>query len=235
MTSRRDFLVSALCAASAGSAYALTPRERISLLGSTKLEAIVPKTFAGWRHVESDALVVPQSDDSLASKLYSQSVGRLYMHQDGSGVMLLIAYGDTQSDQLQLHRPEVCYPAFGFALLHNDAGQIAVGGNVKIPGRMITARSQVRTEQISYWTRIGEYLPTSNGEQRNAKLRTAFAGKIPDGVLVRVSSIEDDAEKAFALNARFAAALMSGIAPEHRAALIGTELASDLLRVPRKV
>lgn len=228
MTGRREFMIGALCATGAGSAYALTPRERISLLGSAKLDSVIPKTFGQWKHVESDALVVPQSDESLASKLYSQSVGRLYMHDDGSGVMLLIAYGDTQSDQLQLHRPEVCYPAFGFTLLKNEGVRVNVGEKVAVPGRLIVARSQVRTEQISYWTRIGEFLPTTNGEQRSAKLRTAFQGKIPDGVLVRVSSIDDDQDKAFATNQRFAAAMMRAIAPQHRAALIGTELAARL-------
>ncbi len=226
MTSRRDFIIGGLCASGAGAAYALTPRERISLLGSAKIEAVVPQAFGRWKHVESDALVVPQSDDSLANKLYTQSVGRLYMHDDGSGVMLLIAYGDTQSDQLQLHRPEVCYPAFGFALLRNEGIRVNLGDRIEVPGRRITARSQVRTEQISYWTRIGEFLPTTNGEQRSAKLRTAFQGKIPDGVLVRISNIGEDADKAFAANERFAADMIHAVAPQHRAALIGTELAS---------
>jgi EpsI family protein len=225
MTSRREFMIGGVCVAGAAAAYGFTPRERISLLGKAKLEDIIPKSFDNWRHVESDALVVPQSDKSLAAKLYGQSLGRLYVHADGSGVMMLIAYGDTQSDQLQLHRPEVCYPAFGFTLLRNEGGVINVGDKLDIPARILTARSQVRTEQISYWTRIGEFLPTSNGDQRTAKLKTAFEGKIPDGVLVRLSNIEDDAGKASALNQRFAKAMVNSIAPAHRAALIGTALA----------
>ena len=31
--------------------------------------------------------------------------------------MLSIAYGKNQSDALQLHKPEICYPAQGFTLL----------------------------------------------------------------------------------------------------------------------
>ena len=228
MTSRRDFLVGGLCAAAAGTAWARTPRQRTSLLAGRELEALLPKQFADWHEVPSDALVVPQSEDSLASKLYSQSLGRIYQATDGKAVMMLIAYGDTQSDQLQLHRPEVCYPAFGFNIVNSAAASIALSPEVTVPGRTLSAESPARTEHISYWTRVGEYLPQSGRDQAIAKLKIALEGQIPDGVLVRISSLEPEAAAGYALNERFAAAMLSAFDPAGRPALIGSERAKAL-------
>ena len=172
--------------------------------------------------------MIPQSDDSLAAKLYSQTLARYYVDAAGEGVMMLIAYGDTQSDQLQLHRPEVCYPAFGFNVVRTVAAPIAISPSVSVPARSLTAESPMRTEQIAYWTRIGEYLPIDGTEQRIAKLRNAFDGVLPDGVLVRLSNVNGDASAAFALNQRFAGAMLAAIAPAKRSVLIGSRLARQL-------
>lgn len=228
MIDRRELLLGAACLAAAGSAEAMRPRNRMSLLGGAKLETIVPRRFGAWRERQAQGLVTPQSENSLAAKLYTQSVGRFYERPDGAVVMMLIAYGDTQSDSLQLHRPEVCYPAFGFTVTTNDAASFPIVPGIDIPGRNLTATSPQRDEHISYWTRIGEYLPTSNGEQRVAKLRQAFAGLIPDGVLVRLSSVANDPEAAFALNASFASELIQAMPAAGRPVLITTAKADAL-------
>jgi EpsI family protein len=227
---RRDFVIGGACLAAAASAEAIRPRTRMSLLGNRKLDSIVPSQFGPWRERPAQGLVTPQSENSLAARLYTESLGRFYERGDGAIVMMLIAYGDTQSDSLQLHRPEVCYPAFGFSLSENRVAQYAIAPGVALPGRNLTATSPNRDEHISYWTRIGEFLPTSNGEQRAAKLRQAIAGLIPDGVLVRLSSVETDPALSFALNASFAADLINAMRPDARPALITTAKAQALLR-----
>lgn len=228
MIDRRDLLVGLGCLAAAGAAEAMRPRERMSLLGARKLEDEVPRSFGPWRYRQAEGLVTPTNENSLAAKLYSQSVGRLYIGPDNSIVMLLIAYGDTQSDTLQLHRPEVCYPAFGFAINGDAPASFPIGPGVAVPGRNLIANSPGRDEYVSYWTRIGEYLPTSNAEQRRMKLQTAFQGKIPDGVLVRISTVGGDPAQAFENNRRFAADLIGAMAPAARAALITTAKAQAL-------
>lgn len=227
MINRRDLMIGGACLAAAASAEAMRPRDRRSLLRGSKLETIIPKRFGGWRERPAEGLVTPQSEDALAAKLYTQSVGRFYEREDGALVMMLIAYGDTQSDSLQLHRPEVCYPAFGFTITENQVASYPLGPGLAIPGRNLTATSPGRDEHISYWTRIGEYLPTSNGEQRTAKLRQAFAGIIPDGVLVRLSSVGTEPAKAFDLNAVFAADLVRAVAPAARPALVTSRIAEQ--------
>ncbi|HEY0447075.1 MAG TPA: EpsI family protein [Allosphingosinicella sp.] len=228
MRSRREFMLGGMLLAASGTAYALTPRRKLSLLNGADLGKMIPRSFGGWSEVPTDALVVPQTEGSLSARLYSQTVGRVYQNSENEIVMMLIAYGDTQSDQLQLHRPETCYPAFGFDIEAARPVPIPLAPGVAIPARRLTALTDVRREQIMYWTRIGEHLPASEAEQRLMKLRTAFAGWIPDGVLVRFSNVSRDPEVGDRVNARFAAAFVDQIPPAARRVLMGTALSQRL-------
>lgn len=232
IVTRRHALMGIVCMGAAGAALALKPRRRLSLAGSVKLDQIIPRRFAGWTEQPSNALIRPDDEDDLAARLYSQVVGRVYAHSSGAAVMLLIAYGDTQNDLLQLHRPEVCYPAFGFQVEDSRKVAIPLASAVSLPARGLTATSTQRTEQILYWTRIGEHLPTDNREQRMAKLEDQFAGIIPDGVLVRLSLVSDNAAEALAINRRFASDMIYAIPAANRAMLIGTQAAQALSSGP---
>lgn len=228
MINRRDVIIGGACLAAAASAEAMRPRTRLDLLGGQKLEAGVPRAFGPWRMHDSDGVVAPQSENSLAAKLYNQTVARTYLGPDNVLLMMLVAYGNTQSDTLQLHRPEVCYPAFGFEVTNSRRVDLPLANGVSIPGRDLTARTEGRQERISYWTRIGEYLPVDNSEQRQMRFRTALAGIVPDGALVRFSNTVEDEDKAFALNARFAADFIRALPARLRPALITTERARRL-------
>jgi len=228
MIARRDLLIGGMLLGAAGGAWAWTPRSKMSLLGNRELEALIPSAFGDWRALPASALVVPEEEGSLATRLYNQRVGRIYANPDNEAAMLLIAYGDTQSDSLQLHRPEVCYPAFGFDVKNMVDVPIPLAGGVALPGRRLVATSNQRTEQILYWTRIGEYLPTSGAEQRWARLKAEMSGTIPDGVLVRISSLGSDAERGFALNRRLAADLLAALTPAARRVLVGPDLTRAL-------
>lgn len=231
MISRRDLIVGAACLAAAGSAEAVRPRHRVSLLPEHQtLEATIPKAFGTWKLREGEGIVTPESENSLAAKLYNQSVGRMYEDPDGNVVMLLIAYGNTQSDTLQLHRPEVCYPAFGFAIVENEATTILLAPGAVIPARNLVASVPGRDERITYWTRIGEYMPTSNSEQREMRFRNAIQGIIPDGVLVRISNMLPDDAGGFAFNKRFAADLLAAVPASVRPALVTTAAARQIAR-----
>jgi EpsI family protein len=225
MINRRDLIVGGVCLAAAAGAETLRPDTHVALLGDRKLDGLIPKAFGTWRTHESEGVIAPESENSLAARLYNQTVSRVYVAPDGTPLMLLIAYGNTQSDTLQLHRPEVCYPAFGFDVRDSRATSFPLGKAGAIPGRQLVATSPGREERISYWTRIGEYLPVDNDEQRRMRFRTALAGIIPDGVLVRISNLLPEDEPAFALNARFVADFIAAVPPIVRPALIATERA----------
>src|SRR3546814_1503171 len=94
--------------------------------------------------------------------LYSDTLTRLYSHAGtGERVMLLMAYGSTQSDLLQLHRPETCYPAFGYRISRSAVASLDFGAR-DLPVRELIAVGPARTESILYWTRVGDALPPSN-------------------------------------------------------------------------
>lgn len=229
MLGRRELLLGLPLLASAGAAVALTPRNRLNLLNGKELEKLVPLSFAGWHVTPSNAVILPEArEGSLADKLYSQTVSRLYLSETDLPVMLVIAYGDTQSDQLQLHRPEVCYSAVGFEISTSQKVAVPVAPPHTLPARQLVATSNDRTEPILYWTRIGDYLPASGNEQRLLKLRTEMRGYVADGVLVRLSTVAEPTPETFATLQRFAKAMLHATDPAGVPALVGRPLAAAI-------
>jgi len=159
-------------------------------------------------------------------------VGRIY-HQQSTGdqVIMLMAHGDVESNELQLHRPEVCYPAFGFAIQENTPLTLNLPKGVTVPCRRLIATSNDRDETILYWTRLGEAFPTTVAEQRVERLRTAMHRFIPDGLLARFSVIGSDKAASLAIMERFVPNLVMHVAAKERKALIGTQRASSLMTI----
>lgn len=227
MPSRRDVLMGGALVVGAGGALAMTPRGRLSLMPpGHELEAIVPKQLGPWTYAPSGGIVLPRDEDGLTAKLYGQVLSRVYFSQSRLPVVLVIAYGEVQSDLLQLHRPEVCYSAVGYEISETRRADIALAPGVTMPARELVARSEERTESITYWTRIGDDLPTSGSEQRLAKLRQQWDGYIADGILVRMSSPVPATPMVREQLAEFARAIVSGLSAVDRPALVGRPLAA---------
>ena len=230
MIDRRGLVLGAACVGAAGLAQYLHPHKHLSLLSKgTKMATVVPTAFGPWTALGTDALVKPVTEGTLAARLYSDILERTYVRQDsGAAVMMLVAYGDTQSDLLQLHRPESCYPAVGFNLLSTAPANIPIGHGATLPGRRVVAKKGDRVENITYWTRLGEFLPTRAGEQREARLLTAMKGYVPDGGLFRFSVLGEDPAEAFAIIDGMVPELIAAVAPSKRPGLIGSSLARKL-------
>jgi EpsI family protein len=230
MIARRDFLIGAACCLGSGAAYALKPRRQTTLMdGGKKLNEILPTSIEGWTSRDVSDLVAPETPDSLAARLYGETVGRIY-HQQSTGdqVIMLMAHGDVENNELQLHRPEVCYPAFGFAIVENTPVSLTFPKGVTVPCRRLIATSSEREETILYWTRLGEAFPTTVGEQRIERLRTAMHRYIPDGLLARFSVVGSDKARSLAIMEKFVPNLVMHVAANQRKALIGTVRASAL-------
>ena len=226
---RRDLLMGGAMLAAAGVAAALTPRRRLLLLAKDrKLEDLVPTAFDGWRTVPSDSFILPKSEGSLSDRLYNQTLNRYYVGADRVPVAMVIAYGAVQNDQLQLHRPEVCYTAVGFEILSSRLRRLPLGERAQLPVRDLEAAAPGRVETICYWTRIGDDLPTDGGSQRMVKLRQQMRGFLADGVLVRLSVSAEPSPEVLAALGRFAVSMMKAIKPSDRAALIGRALADGM-------
>jgi EpsI family protein len=133
--------------------------------------------------------------------------------------MLLVAYGGSQGGVIQVHRPEVCYPAGGYRLTRIEPHMTALAPSVDVPTRFIKAESDVRTEQIVYWTRLGSHFPRTWAEQRVAVLEENLVGNIPDGVLVRLSTLATGPVEG--LLDGFARSLYRSVGPRMREVLVG--------------
>lgn len=189
--SRREILIGGICLLTAATAFARLPRHHIANLGSGKLEDLIPNRFAGWEFASASGLVLPPQDQ-LRDQVYSQLLTRTYTMQGGLEIMLLVAYNAGQDGVVQIHRPEVCYPASGFQLTENKEHSTRLSPIRSVPSRCIVAENSIRKEKIIYWTRVGKYFPRKWSEQRLAVFEQNLQGSIPDGLLIRISSINEN-------------------------------------------
>jgi EpsI family protein len=222
--SRRELLLGGLAATAAATAWAGKPDKPQKFVPDGALEKIIPDRIGDWTYGTASGLIMPPPDQ-LARLLYSQQVARTYVSDDLPPVMLLLAYGSSQGGMLQIHRPEICYPASGFRLSDVSATSIDLGRGHALPSRRFTARSDARVEQVLYWTRIGDYLPVTWAAQRLAVMRSNLAGYIPDGLLVRASVMMDNSAQAQRLLADFVRAMLAAMPPARRHMLAGTAAA----------
>lgn len=229
--SRREMLFGAGCVGALGAAEALRPRTQMRLMDAVPLAEMIPNRIGSWSVGEGGDIVQPKVPGSLSARLYTDTLTRRYRDEaSGNEVMLLIAYGDAQSDLLQLHRPESCYPAVGLEIQRRVNHDIALPGGATIPAVALTAGAGGRTEDILYWTRLGEYLPRSAGDQRRDRLQTAMAGLVSDGVLVRVSTLRFGPQPADDLLDGFLRELVKSVPARKRRGLVGTDRANRLAR-----
>ncbi len=168
----------------------------------------------------SSGLVVPP-EDQLAQALYSQLLTRVYASESGSPIMLLVAQSGSQTGILQIHRPEFCYTAGGYELSPSTPHKVALPQNTTLPALSISATMRGTTEQIVYWTRVGEHLPQSWTQQRLAVAMDNLRGIIPDAVMVRVSTYGNDKAAALAEIDDFIRTMIGSVAPSARRVFIG--------------
>jgi EpsI family protein len=212
-----------MAATSAASVLAAPTRLLADARPKIDLESAVPRRFAGWQ-VDPLILPIPPSPDQaeVMSRIYDQIVSRTYADERGRRVMLSIAYGSRQNQEMRAHRQEVCYRAQGFRIDGLVRERAAVAGREVTLARMV-ARQGPRVEPVTYWFTMGDHAVMSYLDREMVQLRYALAGKIPDGYLVRLSDLSRDrASASFDLHRDFAAALMASVSPLVRDRLLGT-------------
>jgi EpsI family protein len=216
-------LVIGLCMfAAAGMAVALKPTVKIADSGpKIDLEVLIPKAFGDWKIDETvTPLIANPEQEALISKIYNQTLTRTYVNQKGERIMLSIAYGGDQSDGMQVHKPEICYPAQGFQILKNNTDTFSTGGS-SIPVKRLVATQGQRIEPITYWRTVGDAVEVSGVMWKLQQLKYGLTGKIPDGLLFRISSIEADESKAYRTQDVFARDLLKAMSPSGRQRIIG--------------
>ncbi|QNN67123.1 EpsI family protein [Sphingomonas lutea] len=212
-----------LTVATATAAVGLDLRARTQKPVQAALAEQFPERLGAWVALEQEGIVRPPEQG--AKSRYDQEVSRVFAAPDEPSVMLLVAYGSTQSDTLQVHRPEFCYPASGFKILETRDVSQPVTSGLSLPAGFFTAVRGQRVEQVLYWVRLGDYFPDSWLQQHLARLKNSARGLVSDGILVRASVIDGDAQRASVLLSRFLQQLALQSTPLGRQALLGRALA----------
>jgi len=188
---------------------------------SFELASTVPKAFGDWK-LDPYTIPIPPSPDqeSAMSKIYDQVLSRTYVNSRGERIMLSITYGSRQNQQMRAHRQEVCYSAQGFKISQLQRLPLIVAGAEVPAARMVATQGQ-RVEPVTYWFTMGDSAVMSYLDREVTQLKYALSGQIPDGYLIRVSSLSPDSASAFGKQAEFADALMGSLTPELRQRLTG--------------
>jgi EpsI family protein len=117
------------------------------------------------------------------------------------------------------------YEAQGFKIVYSAKGQSDVGFE-PVPVMRLIATQDRRVEPITYWIRTGNYVVRGWLEQNIARVKNGLlTGYTPDGLLVRVSSIDEDKERAYKLQDDFLRALVAASRIDARTMLLGSVFA----------
>jgi EpsI family protein len=202
-------------------ANVLAPRELLARTSAPHdLSRIIPLQFAAWTYVPSIGLVTPavkeeRDLDRSPWDIYSQVVGRGYRDGNGNIVMLVVAYGPVQDSRLKAHRPELCYVAAGFRISNKSEATVPyLDGTRTLTLTRLIAERESRLEPISYWMRVGSEISHGVVDRQLIRLKYGLRGIVPDGALIRVSSIGLAPEASFALQDQFIRDLLAAIPPE---------------------
>lgn len=220
----RNFILLAFMLAGSGLALALKPTHKFAAQRPTiDLQSIIPATFGEWRAEEKSTaqIVDPQQQETL-DKIYNQTLTRTYVNPKGERIMLSVAYGQDQSRDLQIHRPEVCYSSRGFQIISTEKRLLSTTSGA-IPAMRIVAKQGERNEPITYWVRFGDKVVRGNLEQGAARLAYGLAGYIADGILFRVSSISQTPNAAFEIQESFIDQMLKSASNDAKSYLLGKQ------------
>ena len=215
---RRRFGLGLAFLSAAGLAAWRKPQFPLDYLGKRKLDDVIPTRIGDWRFMTESGLVIPP-EDQLSRALYSQLLTRVYYDGKSPPIMMLVAHSAGQTGVLQIHRPEVCYPAGGYTLSQVTPIDIR-SSNRSFRANELSATNERGTEHIVYWTRVGRHMPLTWAEQRWAVAEDNLKKVIPDAVLVRFSMIHQDRAEAHAMIGQFIRSLLDGLPPSSRQVLI---------------
>lgn len=193
------------------------------------LEKVTPNSFGDWREVKSNLLQVglTTNTDEKTKDMdnpYDQVLMRSYENSKGQRIMLALAWGQKQQQEIKIHRPELCYAAQGFVVdsIKQHDFNLSSLGNKRVVGNQMLANHGQKIEAVSYWIRIGENYSGSAFLTRLNILKAGLRGEIQDGILVRVSSEanSNDLSQVFERNDLFVKELVKSVSPLNKSLLI---------------
>ena len=227
---RQALIFAAAMSAASVSGVLMRPKRLADEDQVFELETIFPAAFGRWRtDTVAVAFVRPATERTVEQGIYDQVLERTYVSVDGWRVMLSVAYGGEQTGGLELHWPEVCYRYGGFSV-RPEPGLTMAAGAMRFPVARLFAERPGRPEPITYWVVFGGQAIADASTYRLRRLDFGVRRNVPDGLLVRVSSIDPDLDRAFSLQAAFIDEMLQALSPAVRARVIGAQ--TDRVRLP---
>jgi EpsI family protein len=218
----RNFILLAFMLTASGLSVALRPTHKLAeQRPPLQLEVLAPKAFGDWREEpQTYSQVVDPQVQEFVKTIYQQTLSRTYVNSKGQRIMLSLAYVENQSTSFGVHLPEVCYPSQGFQVSERATAEIKIAGT-SMPVERLVATMGGRVEPITYWVTVGDQVVAGSTQRKLAQMRFALHGDIPDGMLVRLSSIDNDRSAAYQAQARFADDFEAALPKDLHALLFG--------------
>ena len=215
---RRAVLIGAAMCATA----ALVPLARPRVRSAHAPRLAFPERFGIWQvDAMSRPLVRPPGEQGKVLGFYDAVFEQTFVDVHGYRVMLSMAYiADLFEDgALQLHQPGVCYRYAGYRILGEYESVARIAGR-DIPVTRMYAQLPGRPEPVTYWIGAGGVVG-NHAALRRQRIRAAFKLESLDGMLVRLSSIDADAARAFGRQVELSEALALAMSPVDRTYFIG--------------
>jgi EpsI family protein len=224
-----SIILGATMLATAAAVMVLQP-EPIGASSEPVLAQTVPVAFGEWKEVSFVGEQVDparNAEDPSMDRPYDDVLMRAYGNSRGDIVLLTLAYGRNQRQEVKIHRPDVCYTAQGFQLVSRSSVSFPVtgAGGKSVEGMRMLVSAPGRTEAVSYWIRIGDVFTDNAWSIRYHIFAQGISGRAVDGMLVRASQIVSDSKSVsperYRVQERFLADLVRALPKQARRQLVG--------------
>lgn len=221
----RHVLIGLAMWTAAGLAFALTPRTHVAAhRPPPDLEAMIPKQFGKWQLKQGIVPLINPALQSISDEAYDQTLARSYVNDQGELLMLSVVYTRAHTASAErIHLPEACYFAQGFRVGKMSKEVIEIGG-MSLPVMKLVATQGHRVEPITYWAVIGDMAVRGKWEMHLAKWKHGLTGKIPPGLLIRVSTVSTNEAAAYHTEKQFVHDMLGAVPKEYHRVLMGATL-----------
>jgi EpsI family protein len=209
--------------------YYFQPKLTGEEVTQAELEALIPASFGDWAAFQGQVVHVSTSvpSDQSMDQPYDAQISRTYKNSRGDIVILAVAYGKNQRQEIKVHRPEVCYSASGrdVSALLDHAFKMTSSGGIPVTGKQMIAydKRTASYEAVTYWVRVGHTFASGGLSQRMHILSEGLKGRRSDGILVRFSQITNNKSAiapSYELQNSFATELYNASSPVARRILV---------------
>lgn len=192
-----------------------------SLSPKLELEKTIPSQIGQWQEVKLQTFkLVTPGQQILEEDIYSEVLERVYDNPQGYRIMLSIAYGNDQRDGLNLHKPTICYPAQGFEVTQKQKTTLQFD-QTSVKAERMVAKFQSRIEPVTFWSIIGQHSFSGGLDKKIKEMGYGLKGQIADGMLIRVSSIDDNTQQAYQQQQAFINDFVNSLPVAQKARFIG--------------